>query len=265
MLLAEGGEFRADLDSLAFAVRFVPAPALQYVSPGSAPGIPSITIPPDQLAAVRFVRVKRGAGLVGGALVGTLAGGLTGETIPVVAGGTLGGVLGAATGTKTRTVYRFGVDPAMAGPLSIARQSSTSPWMFGGTILGGALGLGLFGAVGGVAMDDGDLGALAGFVFVGAMGLALGTATGAHLGNGRRGSFQAALLASAAGTGAGFAIWMIDPDEPGYFAIGVLPALVAPIVAESISASRKARDGVSAFVAPGPDGVMFALRVGLGR
>ena len=93
----------------------------------------------------------------------------------------------------------------------------------------------------------------------------LGTAAGAHLGNGRRGNFGYDVLGGAAGLGIAIIIWSAGDDGGvGLFLAGLVPALGFPVFAERRSARNKARRRLeSAAVVPTRDGLALSVRVSL--
>ena len=135
-----------------------------------------------------------------------------------------------------------------------------------GSVLLGTAGAVLGGLVGG-ALSDGCndfLCELEGVALGFLIATPIGTATGAHLGNGRRGSFGVDLLGAAVGLGVGIAIWAGDSDSFLVFLLGVVPAVGAPVFAERRSARRNAQRRIrSAAVVPTADGVAFGVRLAL--
>ena len=144
-------------------------------------------------------------------------------------------------------------------------QGSLALAVGGSVLLGTAVAL-VGGLVGGALSDDCDEflceleGAAIGFLIA----TPIGTAAGAHIGNGGRGNFGIDLLGAVAGTGVAITVWSGDSDSFLLFLLGAIPAVGFPVLAERWSARRKAERRVQSIaLLPTPDGAAFSVSLSL--
>jgi hypothetical protein len=150
-------------------------------------------------------------------------------------------------------------------PVMEDHQGSLLLTIGGSVLLGSAAGI-LGGLIGGALSEGCDefLCELEGAAIGLLVATPLGTAAGAHLGNGSRGNFGYDLLGAVAGFGIAVLIWSADDDNVGVFLLGAAAAVANPVFVERRSASRKARRRVqSVAFGPTPDGFAFAMRLSL--
>jgi hypothetical protein len=138
-----------------------------------------------------------------------------------------------------RRVDRF---PAVQQEVRVAPTAN----MIAGGLVGGAVGLVVFGYMGALIADnqadDGeDLAALGGFVVGATIGEALMVPLGVHLVNHRRGNYGRAALVSAAIAAGGLALAFATEDQaplPGIILVAIPIAQIATSVAIERSSSR---------------------------
>jgi hypothetical protein len=129
-----------------------------------------------------------------------------------------------------------------------AQQERTAsvPAMAAGGLVGGALGLVVFGYMGALIADNQadsgeDLAALGGFVVGGTIGEALMVPLGVHLVNRRRGNYGTAALVSLGIAAGGVALALATEDQaplPGVILVAIPIAQIASSIAIERSTSR---------------------------
>jgi hypothetical protein len=151
-------------------------------------------------------------------------------------------------------------------PVNERTEQGSLALTVGGSVLLGTAAAFVGGLVGGAFSEgcDGFLCELEGVAIGFLVATPLGTAAGAHLGNGRRGNLGLDILAAAAGLGIAAVIWSADDWGLGVFIAGAVPAIGFPVFAERRSARQKARGRVQAVtLAPTRDGLAAAVSISL--